>query len=325
MFKMVYENFFMRKFTLFLRYIPIFFLIGTATNAQIPVTRSGTAVTVPALASSYTSLSNALTALNAITSYTTPGTIIFTCAAGSSETAPVTGFVIGSASLNPMLSATNTVTIIRASGTVTINAASGATPTPASAAPNGMISIRGADYITIDGLTLTDGNTTNSATMEFGIGLFKASLLDGASNNTIQNCTINMQRVNNVTGSGPMFEGSVGILVINATATAATTALTPTTAGGTNSNNKFYSNTINGGNYGIGLSGFAAASPFTAGDTGNDIGGTFSSAGNMILNFGGAAGAVNPSAGIRVNNQWNINIQYNTINNNNGSGVNHPN
>ena len=142
----------MRKFFFFLRYIPIFFLICTAANAQIAVTKSGTAVTVPALAASYTSLSNALTALNSITSYTTPGTIIFTCAAGSSETAPATGFVIGSATLNPLLSATNTVTIIKASGTVTINAGVG-TATPASLAPDGMISIRGADYITIDGFS----------------------------------------------------------------------------------------------------------------------------------------------------------------------------
>ena len=314
----------MRKFLLFFLFVLSLVQVSSTTFAQIGVTKSGTAVTVPALAASYTSLSNALTALNAITSYTTPGTIIFTCAAGTSETAPSTGFVIGSTSLNPLLSATNTVTIVKASGTVTINAGVG-TATPASVAPDGIISIRGADYITLDGLTLIDGNAANPATMEFGIGLFKSSLSNGASNNTIRNCTISVQRINNAAGSGPMVEGSVGILMINAIATAATTALTPTTAAGTNSNNKFYSNTINSGNYGIVFSGFAATTPFTAGDTGNDIGGTSSATGNTILNFGGAAAAANPSAGIRANNQWSINTQYNTINNNNGSGVNHPN
>ena len=60
-----------------------------------------------------------------------------------------------------------------------------------------------------------------------------------------------------------MIEGSVGILMINSMATAATTALTPVAAAGTNSNNKFYTNTINGGNYGMGLIGFAGATPFT--------------------------------------------------------------
>ena len=290
-------------------------------NAQIAVTVSGSAVTTPALAAGYTSLANAVTALNAVTAYPTPGTIVFTCAASASETTPPNGLTIGSATLNPLLSATNTVTIIKSSGTVTLNAGVG-TSTPGSAAPDGILKIVGADYITIDGLTFTDGNTTNPATMEFGICLFKYSLSDGASYNTIQNCTFNMQRINNASGSGPMVDGSVGVNVVNSIPTAATTQLTPTTAAGTNSYNKFYANTFNGGNYGIALNGFAAATPFTAGDTGNDIGGTSISTGNTILNFGGGA-AANPAAGIRANNQWGINISYNIINNNNGSGVNH--
>src|SRR5204863_1401186 len=58
------------------------------------------------------------------------------------------------------------------------------------------------------------------------------------------------------------------------------------------------------------------------GDLGNDIGGSLSSTGNIILNYGCGA-TTNPAAGIRANNQWSINIQYNNINNNDGSGVNH--
>ena len=317
-------------FTLFLSVINL-----QTTTAQIPVTVTGTAVTSPALAASYTTLADALTAVNAVTSFSTPGTIILTCTAGSSETAPPTGFVLGSATLNPLLSATNAITINKSGGTVTINAGTG-TATPASAAPDGMFSIRGADHVTIDGLTFTDGNGTNPATMEFGIGLFKAGAGDGCNNNTIQNCTINMQRINNASSTAPMIEGAVGILVINSTATTATTAITPTNGGtlatnGTNSGNKFYTNTINSGNYGIGLSGYAASSGVgpnpTAttflGDLGNDVGGASAGTGNSILNYGGAATATNPSAGIRANNQWSVNISYNTVNNNNGSGVNH--
>jgi hypothetical protein len=125
---------------------------------------------------------------------------------------------------------------------------------------------------------------------------------------------------------------------MNSTPAANTTALTPTNGGtlstnGTNSNNKFYSNTINGGNAGIYLSGFAAtvgvgpaptATTFL-GDLGNDVGGTGVSTftnGNSILNFGGGA-ASNPAAGIRANNQWSLNVSNNTVNNNTGSGVNH--
>src|SRR5436189_80936 len=83
-------------------------------------------------------------------------------------------------------------------------------------------------YVSIDGLTLSDVNTTNPATMEFGIGLFKASASDGCNNNTIRNCIINMQRINNATATAPMLDGAVGIEMVNSTAIAAVTSLTPT-------------------------------------------------------------------------------------------------
>ncbi len=315
----------------------MFGLLATSQlQAQIAVTVTGSANTSPALAATYTSLANALTALNAVTAMTGPVTL--TLAAGGSETAPATGLFLGSATLNPVLSATNTITIVKATGASTVlNAGLGGIATPASAAPDGIFSLRGADFVTIDGLTFTDGNTTNPATMEYGLGLFKLSAGDGANNNTIQNCIFNMQRINNVTGGTPMVEGSVSILVINSVANNIL-SLTPTNGGtsatnGTNSNNKFYTNTINGGNYGIVLSGFAAtvgvgpapvATTFL-GDLGNDIGGTIAGTGNTILNFGGVVGAATASAGIRANHQWGINISYNSVDNNNGSGVNHVN
>ena len=98
-----------------------------------------------------------------------------------------------------------------------------------------------------------------------------------------------MQRINNASGTLPMVEGSVGIRVVNAVKTAATTALTPLSAAGTNSYNKFYTNIINSGNYGISIYGYADVTPFTLGDTGNDIGGSSAGQGNQILNFGGGA------------------------------------
>jgi len=54
----------------------------------------------------------------------------------------------------------------------------------------------------------------------------------------------------------------------------------------------------------------------------NDIGGSSSATGNTIINYGGGA-ATSPAAAIRTLAQYNINVSYNTINNNNGSGVNH--
>jgi hypothetical protein len=305
-------------------------LLSTASlRAQIAVTVSGNTNTTPNLAASYTSLATALTDLNSVTAMSGPVTL--TLAAGGSETAPPTGLTIGSATLNPVLSATNTVTLVKASGTVTLNAGVG-TATPASAAPDGILKLVGADWITVDGLTFTDGNTASAAvSMEYGLGLFKLSASDGAQNNMIRNCTFNMQIVNNTAGTAPMLDGSVGILVINSTPTAATTSLTPGAASGTNSSNKFYTNTINGGNTGIGLSGYAATVGYPLpplGDVSNDIGGTGALAattGNTVLNFGGAAAAANAAVGIRANNQWGLNISNNTINNNTGTGVNHVN
>ena len=289
-------------------------------NADIGVTVTNNTNTTPNLAAGYSSLALALADLNAVTAMSGP--VILTLAAGSSETAPATGLTIGSATLNPVLNATNTVTIVKAAGAAaTLNAGVG-TATPSGAVPDGILKIAGADYITIDGLTLTDGNAANPATMEFGIGLFKASLSDGAQNNTIQNCIITVKTINNASASSPMIDGSVGILMINATATAATTALTPVAAAGANSGNKFYANTIIGGNYGMGLIGFAGATPFATCDVNNDIGGSSLSTGNTIQDFGGGA-AANPSAGIRTLAQYSINVSYNTVNNNTGANVNH--
>ena len=156
-----------------------------------------------------------------------------------------------------------------------------------------MLYLNGADFVTIDGLTFTDGNSASATVaMEFGIALFKRTAGDGCNNNTIQNCTFNMQRINNSAGTTPTPDGSYGIVVLNSTAAAATTSLTPTNGGtlatnGTNSGNKFYSNTINGGNGGIHFGGFAASTgvgpaPVATtflGDLSNDVGGASAATG----------------------------------------------
>ena len=194
--------------------------------------------------------------------------------------------------------------------------------TPASAIQDGIWNLVGSDYVTIDGIDLVDPNAANPATMEYGYGLFKANATDGCQHNTIKNCVITLNRVNNATGTAPAMDGSRAIQVSNSLATTQTTVLAPTAASGTNSFNGFYSNTLQNCNIGISLSGYAASSPFTLGDTGNDIGGASISTGNTVINFGGG-GSTSPSAGIRANNQWSLNISYNIVNNNNGSGVNH--
>ncbi|MCB0576555.1 MAG: hypothetical protein KDC61_18505, partial [Saprospiraceae bacterium] len=142
--------------------------------------------------------------------------------------------------------------------------------------------------------------------------------------NTIKNCTITLNRVNNAAWTGNGHNGSIGITVNNCTATV-NTSITVTDAAGSNSFNKFYSNTIQNCNAGISFTGYAAASPFDLGDTDNDVGGTDAATGNTVLNFGGGAGATQPATGIFANSQWGFNCSRNTINNNNGGGVDHPN
>lgn len=110
----------------------------------------------------------------------------------------------------------------------------------------------------------------------------------------------------------------------NAIPTAATTALTVTAASGANSNNRFYANTCQSAssNVGIALTGFADTTPFANADANNDIGGAAPATGNIVRNFGGGA-ATNPAAGIRCTAQYGVNISYNTVNSNDGAGVNH--
>lgn len=201
--------------------------------------------------------------------------------------------------------------------------------TPTSAIQDGMWNLIGSDYVTINGIDLYDPNSTNPSTMEYGFGMFKQDETNGCQYNTIINCIVSLSRENNASGNTIAVDGSRAINVVNALFTNQTTVLTPTQISGTNSYNKFYSNTLKNCNYGFALIGFAGASPFTLCDFGNDIGGISPETGNTILNFGGVggdtttAGLPNPSAAVRTLAQYDINVSYNTINNNDGTGKNH--
>jgi hypothetical protein len=190
------------------------------------------------------------------------------------------------------------------------------TVTTPSVLADGFWVLAGSDYVTIDGINLQENptNATLADVMEFGYGLFKASDADGCQNNIIRNCTITLNRIQNTAWTAPGHNGSVGIAVLNGLHTA-TGAVTVTAASGANSFNRFYSNTIQNCNAGIVFVGFAATSPFTLGDNSNDAGGNSLATGNNILNFGGGS-VSNPATGIFANAQWDLNISYNTINNN---------
>ncbi len=266
----------------------------------------------------YTSIAAFVTDLN--TQGVGAGGVTLNVAAGHAEIS--TGVI--------SMTATGTIAdpiVIQKSGVGTnpvITSYTGGTGTPGTAVQDGIFALVGSDYVTIDGIDLAENaaNTVNPATMEYGYGMFKASATDGCRNNLIRNCTITLNRINNAAGTAPSFDGSRGINVVNALISAQTTTVTVTSAAGSNSANSFHLNTIQNVNIGIALSGFAAATPFTLGDTGNDIGGSSIATANSILNFGGG-GVISPAAGVRTVNQWTLNVSFNTINNNTGAGINH--
>ncbi len=269
----------------------------------------------------YSTITAAVAALNSVG----PGTggVTFNIAATYTETifAPISLSATGTSS-NPIVFQKNSATI---GANPLITAYTGGSGTPATNVQDGIWRMSGSDYVTINGIDIKDNplNTTNPSTMEYGYALYRASASNGCRNVTIQNCTISLNRINNASPVNPMIEGSCGIIVMNAGAVSAIQVI-GTVAGGTNSNNKFYSNTIQNCNYGICIIGNADVSPYTLADFNNDIGGSSAATGNIIFNFGGAAGATNPSSGIRTLNQYGLNVSYNTINNNTGAGVNHP-
>ena len=180
-----------------------------------------------------------------------------------------------------------------------------------SATLDGIIILKGTDYITFSGIDLKDPatNLTTTTQMEWGYALLKSSATDGCQYVTITNCTITLQRI---------YASSVGIYSANHLTTS-TTALTVTATSGANSYNKFYTNVIQNVNTGISITGFNDVTPYTYYDQQNDVGGLYSYQGNTIQDFGGVAATT--SYGVNDIYQNGHNISNNTINNTAGGGI----
>jgi trimeric autotransporter adhesin len=268
------------------------------------------------------SFSSIAVALNNLNIYGVSGSVTINIASGYTETAVSGGYslypVVGSSSLN-------TVTF-RKNGTGAnpiIYAYTGVSSSTAQV-QDGVWRIIGADFITIDHINITDLNTSNPATMEFGLGFYKAGPNDGCQYNTVSNCVISLRRINNYTSSGSALGGSRAIDVVNTLVNSyQSTGMAAVSTNAGNSFNKFYGNLIQDCNYGIAINSIISPSiPLTYSDSSNDIGGTSAVTGNTIINYGGG-GTLSPAGAIYVRNQQEINISNNLINNNNGSGVSH--
>lgn len=254
------------------------------------------------LAGTYGSLSAAITALNG-TTITSPVVITLT----GNETAPAGGY-----SITKSGTVSNTITIQGSSSTITASSA-----LTAGSKTDAIFKIVGGDYITIQNFTMVENAANTTAAVatnnmtEFGVALFASSATDGAQNNTIQN---NIITLSSATG----YQNAIG--VFSTTASSSTNgAQAASSIAGTNSNNKFYGNTISGVAQGFYF--ISPAQTATVFESGNDIGGTSSGTGNTItygisntagdLGFTSYSGAT--PAGVYFRNVVGNSVRYNTI------------
>lgn len=263
---------------------------------------------------SFPSIASAINTLN-ILGVAGPVTINIT--AGYIETAPIGGYRI----YNPPGGSTINTVLFQKSGTGAnpIITAYAGTSTPSSLVPDGVWWFIGADNFTIDGINIADLNTSNPATMEFGYGFYKANPANGCQNNIIKNCVVTMNLINSALSSYSLDIacGSRGIDVACTYTNNNTLTQSSTVTAGTNSNNKFYSNTLLNCHTGISLMGFPTIG--VGEDDFNDVGGTSAITGNTITNFGGGNGS--EAFGIRTSWQHSVNVSFNSLNNNTGTGL----
>jgi hypothetical protein len=294
---------------IFIRPILLFFFLSLFGSVKAQM--SG----VYNIPGSYPTIAIAVTNLNNLG---ISGAVTINIAAGYTEMAPLGGFqlYVSGTSVNPIIIQKNGV-----GNNPVITSYTTGVGTPATMTQDGIWRMMGCDYVTIDGIDLVDQNTNNPATMEFGFGFFNSP--SGCQNNTIKNCHIKLNTINNVLGSGMAGHGSRGIEVTNALYNSHLWNSNPSNFSETHSYNKFYNNIIENCNVGISLKGAWTNTISTACQF-NDIGGISAVTGNTIINFGGVANATNLATGIASENHWESNISNNIINNNNGFWTNHP-
>lgn len=296
----------MRNFILKVHlFIVVSMLSGLVSRAQV-VTVTNPTNTIPNLAASYTSLANAITALNAITSISGPVTI--TLNAGNPQTAPVGGYTIQFANPTVVTDIGRNVVIDGTNNLITANAS-----LVSGSLTDALIKIIGADYITIQNFQLRENPANTNATAgtnnmtEWGIALLRSAATNGAQNNIIQGNGITLNKA---------YSNTFGIYSnVRHTATNPTTVSDITSIDGSNSRNKIRLNTITNTNVGICMVGSANTSLM---DRENMIG-ILSGLGNSITNWGGLSRASNfvstsgSSYGIYTNHQISDSIYNNFL------------
>lgn len=261
----------------------------------------------------YNTISDAAIALN---TFGISGSVIFNVAVNHTETAPSGvsallpgGIVFGNISGT---SFTNTI-VFQKSGIGTNPLVIAGENHFSGGIMDAIIKFVGSDHITFDGIdvsenplnTITDIASNNMT--EFGYAIFKNSNTDGAKNNSVKNCSINLN-----TGL-TNYQNTIGIF--STTVTSSINGLlvsTASTQAGSNSDNVILNNSVVGANIGIAVIGSNTA---VAMDSGWEIDG------NLITGFGIGNGETMSAyqklgvsiEGILINQCYNFTLQNNVI------------
>jgi hypothetical protein len=249
----------------------------------------------------YVSLNAAVSALNL--NGVGAGGAIIEIANGHTETLPNPGLSLGSATLNPSLTAAKPL-VFRKSLTP------GPKPVFTSGSGTGgidaMFRLIGVDYVSLENLVFVEASTNLSSTTqyEYGIMLVKrnsVSPVDGCQYNAIKDCEITFRR--------NTFMTQTGIYAANHLATN-TSNITYTLSSDAHSFNKIERNIITNGQHGIYFSGINSTTAATSlYDQGNVIG--TENNGNIIRRFGSNNTSI--ASGIIAYYQNNLLIEGNTI------------
>ena len=147
--------------------------------------------------------------------------------------------------------------------------------------------IRGGNYITVDGIDINGG-----AAVEYGYYIANASATVSANNNTIKNCTIDLDRTNT---------NSRGIMCTSSTTGG---GFTPTAASGSNSNNSFLNFTITDVYSGIFVTSGSTSWPGTGNIVGTEAGGTSTIGADFVgLPTPDIGGSTTLAFGVQFNSQ----------------------
>jgi trimeric autotransporter adhesin len=173
---------------------------------------------------------------------------------------------------------------------------------------DGIIKIAGTDYISFNKIDLTESSANTSATtmMEWGYALLKSATKNGCNHVVIKYCHINLNKSNT--------NATYGIYSANHTTTS-TTELIISDTSGSNSYNRFFSDSISNVFGGIYIKGSGTGTSTPIYDQNNKIG---VDGGNSITNFSGS-GNTTDEAGIYGSYQNNLVIANNIIIGGNGS------